>query len=65
MTVALSSLRVVTEGDSSSYVKSMADVATANDSATVRRSTGSPPTINRNAVAMLSATALIASGSFG
>lgn len=35
MSVALSSLRVVTDGDSSGYVKSMADVATANDSATV------------------------------
>jgi lambda family phage tail tape measure protein len=34
MTVALSSLRVVTEGDSSSYTKSMQDVATANDKAT-------------------------------
>jgi len=34
MTVALSSLRVVTEGDSSSYVKSMNDVATSSDKAT-------------------------------
>lgn len=34
MGVSLSSLRVVTDGDSSGYVKSMTDVATANDSAT-------------------------------
>ena len=33
---------------------------TANDSATVRTSSGSPPTISPNAFAMLSATALIA-----
>lgn len=33
MTVALSSLRVVTEGDSSSYVRSMADVASSSDKA--------------------------------
>ena len=34
MTVALSSLRVVTDGDSSGYVKSMADVERSSDSAT-------------------------------
>lgn len=54
MTVALSSLRVVTEGDSSSYVKSMADVASSSDKAT--ESVGKFTDAQGNQVSYLSKT---------